>query len=180
MHKALDYRGRCVVITGAAGASAGAWRRASPLPAPPELLDRDADALARLADELAGETPHCTALDLSDRQAVQQYADDLACRGLNADVLINNAGVEYATPLGECSFEADQRWSALLENNVGSMQRLTRALLPRLRAGASVINQASIWGLKGVPGFSAYVASKHAVVGLTRSLAGSWARGASG
>ncbi|MCX4198851.1 SDR family oxidoreductase, partial [Methylobacterium organophilum] len=78
---------------------------------------------------------------------------------------------EALAPLGECSFEADQRWSALLENNVGSMQRLTRALLPRLRAGASVINQASIWGLKGVPGFSAYVASKHAVVGLTRSLA---------
>ena len=136
-----------------------------------ELLDRDADALARLADELAGETPlHCTALDLSDRQAVQQYADDPPAAA-STPMLINNAGVEYATPLGECSFEADQRWSALLENNVGSMQRLTRALLPRLRAGASVINQASIWGLKGVPGFSAYVASKHAVVGLTRSLA---------
>jgi len=173
MHKALDYRGRCVVITGAAGGiGRGLAQSFAAAGATLELLDRDADALARLADELAGETPlHCTALDLSDRQAVQQYADDLACRGLNADVLINNAGVEYATPLGECSFEADQRWSALLENNVGSMQRLTRALLPRLRAGASVINQASIWGLKGVPGFSAYVASKHAVVGLTRSLA---------
>ena len=173
MHKALDYRGRCVVITGAAGGiGRGLAQSFAAAGATLELLDRDADALARLADELAGETLlHCTALDLSDRQAVQQYADDLACRGLNADVLINNAGDEYATPLGECSFEADQRWSALLENNVGSMQRLTRALLPRLRAGASVINQASIWGLKGVPGFSAYVASKHAVVGLTRSLA---------
>jgi len=173
MHKALDYRGRCVVITGAAGGiGRGLAQSFAAAGATLELLDRDADALARLADELAGDTPlHCTALDLGDRQAVQLYADDLACRGLNADVLVNNAGVEYATPLDECSFEADQRWSTLLENNVGSMQRLTRALLPRLRAGASVINQASIWGLKGVPGFSAYVASKHAVVGLTRSLA---------
>ena len=115
MHKALDYRGRCVVITGATGASAGAGAELRAAGATLELLDRDADALARLADELAGETPlHCTALDLGDRRAVQQYADDLACRGLNTDVLINNAGVEYATPLGECSFEADQRWSALL------------------------------------------------------------------
>jgi 3-hydroxybutyrate dehydrogenase len=54
---------------------------------------------------------------------------------------------------------------------VASMLRLTRALQDQLTAGSSVINQASIWGLKGVAGFSAYVASKHAVIGLTRSLA---------
>jgi NAD(P)-dependent dehydrogenase (short-subunit alcohol dehydrogenase family) len=40
-----------------------------------------------------------------------------------------------------------------------------------MRPGASIINQSSIWGLKGVPEFSAYVASKHAVIGVTRSLA---------
>ncbi|WP_141055565.1 SDR family NAD(P)-dependent oxidoreductase [Tepidiphilus succinatimandens] len=173
MHKELDYRGRCVVITGAGGGiGRGLAQSFAAAGATLELLDRDADALARLAGEFAGETPlHCTALDLSDWQAVKQYAEDLTCRGLNADVLVNNAGVEYATPLADWSHEADQRWSALLENNVSSMQRLTRALLPRLRAGASVINQASIWGLKGMPGFSAYVASKHAVIGLTRSLA---------
>lgn len=44
-------------------------------------------------------------------------------------------------------------------------------LLPLLGTGASIINQASIWGLIGMAGFSAYVASKHAVIGLTRSLA---------
>jgi 3-hydroxybutyrate dehydrogenase len=48
---------------------------------------------------------------------------------------------------------------------------VSRALLPLLGSGSSVINQASIWGLKGEPQFSAYVASKHAVVGLTRALA---------
>ena len=58
-----------------------------------------------------------------------------------------------------------------MRNNVGTMVRLTRALLPLMRPGASVINQSSIWGLKGVPEFSAYVASKHAVIGVTRSLA---------
>ena len=44
-------------------------------------------------------------------------------------------------------------------------------MLPLLGTGASIINQASIWGLIGMAGFSAYVASKHAVIGLTRSLA---------
>jgi NAD(P)-dependent dehydrogenase (short-subunit alcohol dehydrogenase family) len=51
------------------------------------------------------------------------------------------------------------------------MVRLTRALLPLMAPGSSVINQASIWGHTGVADFSAYSASKHAVIGLTRSLA---------
>lgn len=51
------------------------------------------------------------------------------------------------------------------------MASAIRALLPLLGPGSSIVNQASIWGLSGVAGFSAYVASKHAVIGLTRSLA---------
>ena len=173
MHKALDYCGRCVVLTGAAGgigrqlaktyAEAGATL---------ELVDRDPDALAELVESLQPEGPlHATTLELGDWRAVQLFADDLACRNRSVEVLVNNAGVEYQTPNSELTAEADACWAQLLDNNVSSMQRLTRALLPRLRAGASVINQASIWGLKGVPGFSAYAASKHAVIGLTRSLA---------
>ena len=173
MHKALDYRGRCVVLTGAAGgigrqlaktyADAGATL---------ELVDRDPDALAELAESLQPEGPlHATTLELGDWHAVQHFADDLACRNRSVEVLVNNAGLEYQTPITDPGAKADACWTHLLDNNVSSMQRLTRALLPRLRAGASVINQASIWGLKGVPGFSAYAASKHAVIGLTPSLA---------
>jgi NAD(P)-dependent dehydrogenase (short-subunit alcohol dehydrogenase family) len=51
------------------------------------------------------------------------------------------------------------------------MARLTRALLPLLSPGGSIICHSSIWGQIGVPGFSAYCASKHAVIGLARSLA---------
>jgi 3-hydroxybutyrate dehydrogenase len=49
--------------------------------------------------------------------------------------------------------------------------RVTRALLPHLVDGASIVNQSSLWGLSAVGEYSAYVASKHAVLGLTRSLA---------
>lgn len=173
MHKALDYRGRCVVLTGAAG---GIGRQLAKTYAEAGaslvLVDRDAQALAELVESLRPEAPlHSSTLDLADWQAVQHFADDLACRNRSVEVLVNNAGIEYQTPISEPTAEADACWTRLLDNNVSSMQRLTRALLPRLRAGASVINQASIWGLKGVPGFSAYAASKHAVIGLTRSLA---------
>lgn len=167
----IAYRGKRVLITGAAsGIGKGLARAFAEQGAVLELLDRNAEALQGVTDELAplGEVRGAL-LDLGDSAAIAAFADSR--QGATLDVLINNAGVEYATPLDDGSADTDQRWQALLDNNVASMLRLTRALLPALQAGSSVINQASIWGLKGVPGFSAYVASKHAVIGLTRSLA---------
>ncbi|MDD0842420.1 SDR family NAD(P)-dependent oxidoreductase [Pseudomonas sp. Gutcm_11s] len=167
----IDYRGKRVLLTGAAsGIGRGLARAFAEAGATLELLDRNAEALAAVADELAPLADVAWAcVELADSAAVAAYAER---RGeLPLDVLINNAGVEYATPLADTGAAADAHWQALLDNNVASMLRLTRALQHQLRAGSSVINQASIWGLKGVPGFSAYVASKHAVIGLTRSLA---------
>ncbi|WEW96738.1 SDR family NAD(P)-dependent oxidoreductase [Pseudomonas nitroreducens] len=167
----IDYRGKRVLITGAgSGIGKGLARAFAEQGAALELLDRNATALAAVVDELAALSDvRSHALDLGDSAAIAGF---VALReGAPLDVLINNAGVEYATPLDDPDGEADSRWQTLLDNNVASMLRLTRALLPSLKAGSSVINQASIWGLKGVPGFSAYVASKHAVIGLTRSLA---------
>lgn len=166
----IDYHGKRVLISGAAsGIGRGLARAFAEQGAALELLDRNGEALQRVIEELRPLAEvGGAAIDLGDNAAVVAYArrDE---RSL--DVLVNNAGMEYVTPLADDAPEADARWQALLDNNVASMLRLTRALLPRLGAGASVINQASIWGLKGVPGFSAYVASKHAVIGLTRSLA---------
>lgn len=167
----LDYRGKQVLLTGAAsGIGRGLARAFAEQGASLELLDRNAEALAAVADELAPLTRvSAAAVDLADSDSVAAYVAQRGERSL--DVLINNAGVEYATPLADLGAAADAHWQALLDNNVASMLRLTRALQHQLQAGSSVINQASIWGLKGVPGFSAYVASKHAVIGLTRSLA---------
>lgn len=172
----IDYRGKQVLITGAAsGIGRGLARAFAEQGATLELLDRNAEALERVAGELATLTSSRIAcVDLGDSAAIAAYVAERGARAI--DVLINNAGVEYATPLADTGAAADAHWQALLDNNVASMLRLTRALLGHLKDGASVINQASIWGLKGVPGFSAYVASKHAVIGLTRSLA--WELGA--
>ena len=98
-------------------------------------------------------------------------AEQVADRFGRLDVLIHNAGSEHPTPIDDGADDANARWAALLDNNVSGMWRLTRALLPLLPRGASVIHQSSIWGRIGVAGFSAYSASKHAIVGLTRSLA---------
>jgi len=171
LHYGLD--GRTAVITGAAGgigralSAAFAAQRAHVV-----LVDREPQALAALAQSLQGGTEVTSVLcDLSNDAQVQALADQLAARQLTVHALVNNAGSEYPTPLADAAPDAMARWAALLDNNVGSMARLTRALLPLMGEGASIINQASIWGKTGVADFSAYVASKHAVIGLTRALA---------
>lgn len=169
--------GRVVVLTGAAGgigrglAAAFAAQGAALV-----LVDREPQALEALANTLntgnAGAikvTPMCC--DLSDDAQVQSLADALAAQSLRVHALVNNAGTEYPTPLSDGAANTVQRWAQLLDNNVTTMARLTRALMPLMDNGASVINQASIWGKTGVADFSAYVASKHAVIGLTRALA---------
>ena len=131
-------------------------------------------ATARKAEDLAALSAagfRAVELDVNDGLALGQLAERLKTEIGGLDVLINNAGAEHPTAIDDPAPDAMARWAALLDNNVTSMARLTAALLPLLAPGACVINQSSIWGRIGVPGFSAYVASKHAVIGLTRSLA---------
>jgi 3-hydroxybutyrate dehydrogenase len=176
----MDYGldGRVVVVTGAAGGIGAALAHAfSTQRARLVLLDREYAQLRDLVDTLPGEA-QAHAVELTDDASVAAVVAQVRTHCDDIDVLVNNAGTEYPTPLRDGAADFMARWDGLLRNNVGSMVRLTRACLPLMRRGASIINQSSIWGLKGVPDFSAYVASKHAVIGLTRSLA--WELAASG
>jgi 3-hydroxybutyrate dehydrogenase len=169
----LDYglAGRVVVLTGAAGGiGVGLARAFSEQGAHLVLVGRDSGPLTALAASLRGEALPVSA-DLNDGAAVGALLAQVTARWDHVDVLINNAGTEFPTPIGDDAPDFMERWDGLMRNNVGTMVRLTRALLPLMRPGASIINQSSIWGLMGVPEFSAYVASKHAVIGVTRSLA---------
>ena len=170
---------RTVVVTGAAGGIGRAIAAAfAAQGARTVLVDRDAALLDAVRAAIAAELPaaelHSAQCDLSSDQACAALAQrlDKLCGGDGGvGALINNAGQEYPTPMSSTSADFMASWSTLLDNNVSSMARLTRALLPLLRPGASVVNQSSIWGLTAVADFSAYCASKHAIIGLTRSLA---------
>jgi 3-hydroxybutyrate dehydrogenase len=169
----MDYgiSGRTVVITGAAGAIGAALTRAfAAQGARLVLLDRDIHRLRELAQSVPG-APLALKAELTDDQSVTEVVAELGAHYEEIDVLINNAGTEYPTPLRVVAPDFMARWDGLLTNNVGSMVRLIRSVVPLMRRGGTIINQSSVWGLKGVPEFSAYVASKHAVIGLTRSLA---------
>lgn len=165
-------QGKTVLITGAAGGIGSALARAFLAQgAQLMLLDRAAAPLDTLVESLHSRQVHSAVCDLGSDVEVAAVAARVKERFGQLDVLVNNAGAEYPTPMDSTAPDAMARWAGLLDNNVSSMVRLTQALLPLLPRGASIINQSSIWGRTGVAGFSAYSASKHAVVGLTRSLA---------
>lgn len=169
----LDFADCTIVITGAAsGIGLGIAEAFAAHGASLELIDRNPEALAAIVQRLEHKADIIShTLDLTDSTQINALADDLKRRQISIHALINNAGIEYPTPLNDAAPDAEQRWQNLLHNNVSSMYLLTRALTPLIHESGSVINQSSIWGLSGVADFSAYVTSKHAVIGLTRSLA---------
>ncbi len=86
------------------------------------------------------------------------------------DILVNNAGIQYVAPVEEFPVE---RWDAIIAINLTSAFHTTRLALPGMRARnwGRIINIASAHGLAASAGKSAYVAAKHGLVGLTKSVA---------
>lgn len=164
-----DLEGVPVVVTGAAtGIGRGIAEAFSAQGARLAVVDRDAARVQAAAAALGAEA---FTADLNDAADVVSLAGRIADRLGRVGVLVNNAGTEYPTPIDDAAPDAMARWQWLIDNNVFSMVRVTRALLPLMGPGGSIVNQSSIWGHTAVGGFSAYVASKHAVLGITRSLA---------
>lgn len=133
-------------------------------------LDRDEPGTARLARAHPGRfIGH--SVDLADRRAtdraVAAVLERLAGR---CDILINNAGIACLKPLAQSD---DALLDEILAVNFTAAFRLTRALLPALRASgrATVINVASELALIGAPGYAAYCASKGALLAFSRALA---------
>ncbi len=87
------------------------------------------------------------------------------------DVLVNNAGLERITPVEDAGAEAIALFRRILDINVAGMAIVTAHALCAMDEGARIVNTASIWGRVGEPLFGAYVASKHAVIGLTKTWA---------
>jgi short-subunit dehydrogenase len=135
------------------------------------LVDRDAIGLEAAARDcrLTAAEVATFVVDLADAGAITDLARDVLARFTAIDVLVNNAGVAVAKPF-ERTTAADWRW--VFDINVWAPIRLTQALLPSMtaRRRGHVVMIASLAGLVGVPGMSAYATSKHALLGFTESL----------
>jgi 2-keto-3-deoxy-L-fuconate dehydrogenase len=126
-------------------------------------VDRNPDSLADL--HRGHPEINTSVLDVTDRFGVEQLASTIG----SVDVLFNCAGYVHAGSIAECT-EAD--WDEAMDINVKSMFLMTKAFLPAMNRGASVINMASVASsISGVSGRFAYGASKAAVIGLTKAAA---------
>ncbi len=112
----------------------------------------------------------CVALDVTDPASVATSVERAARPERRLDIVVNNSGVGGVTPLAGDA-QSDELWATILEVNVTGTWRVCRAALPFLPEGGRLINISSVLGRFGVPAYGAYVASKHAVIGLTRALA---------
>jgi NAD(P)-dependent dehydrogenase (short-subunit alcohol dehydrogenase family) len=112
-------------------------------------------------------------VDVSDLQACQRMAQAAVDAYGQIDVLVNNAGIYTSlvpTPFDQLSVD---EWRRVFDVNVLGMYLATRAVAPFMRSARSgrIVNLASGTPYKGVPMFLHYVASKGAVIAMTRSLA---------
>jgi 3-hydroxybutyrate dehydrogenase len=160
-----EFAGASVLVTGAArGIGLAVARAFAAAGAQLHLLDQD----PRVRTEAARLSAQAYVADITDAAAI---AAALAQAG-PLDVLINNAGLERLTPVDARDDDALQIFRRVIETNVIGTDLVTRHALQRMGAGGCIINTASIWGRVAEPLFGAYVASKHAVIGLTKT----WAR----
>lgn len=133
------------------------------------VVGREEDAL-RAAAEGIGDAARAYACDVRDRAAVDETVDHAAADLGGLDFLVNNAGVSGLTPITDPD---DETWRAVVETNLHGAWYATRAAFRHLRGreGARILFVSSVLGKFGVPAYTAYCASKHALIGMTRALA---------
>jgi NAD(P)-dependent dehydrogenase (short-subunit alcohol dehydrogenase family) len=129
-----------------------------------------ASVAAEIKHECGVETLHATC-DVADANDVTRVFSLCQERfGRACDILVNNAGIAESAPLVKTD---DELWQRHLAINLSGTFYCTRAALPAMiaRGWGRIINVASIAGKTGAPYIAAYAASKHGVLGLTRSVA---------
>lgn len=135
------------------------------------IVDANAEAARGLAQELGSERTLVAVVDVSDPVSVQGCIDNALARFHRLDVLVNSAGI--VDPTGPLELE-QQRFRRVMAVNVEGVFLMCQAFVRKVveRMGtASIVNVASTAGIHGVANRPVYTASKHAVVGLTRSMA---------
>ena len=133
-------------------------RRAEPLEAAVDAMERDGLAARTLVEDVGAEG------------AADRVVEGCLRAFWRLDILVNNAGIGGSHEVADTP---EDEWQRLLAVNLTSVFRLSKRALPELRrqGDGRIINVASVFGLIGFPGASAYSAAKAGVIALTRSMA---------
>src|ERR671920_833668 len=174
MNPTYDFRDRVAVITGAGSGMGLATARAfAESGAAVVLADRNEQALRSATGELtsAGHQALGVVCDVSDEEQVAALVERTVASFGRLDFAFNNAGIQAPpTDAADEPAELFDRVNAVNLRGVWAcMKHELRAM--RAQGGSAIVNCSSLGGLVGLPGRAAYHASKHGVIGLTKSAA---------
>ncbi|SDE73360.1 SDR family NAD(P)-dependent oxidoreductase [Halorientalis regularis] len=180
MHDEFDLSGRVAVVTGGsrgigrAIAEGLAGAGASVVPA--SRTAEDVETVAATIRDAGGEA-HAATVDVTDEDSVGALFDEAVDAFGGVDVVVNNAGVNPDPALGSPErVDLEDGFDFTVDVNLRGAFACARASAEHLAdGGGSLINVASVGGLVGLPRQHPYVASKHGLVGLTKSMALDWA-----
>jgi len=169
-----DLSGRIALVTGASSGLGRHFAKTLAAAGASVVLGaRRADRLASLAEEIrvAGGTVSTLALDVTDEASIAAAFAAIP----RLDILVNNAGIAPAAPAMELSAED---WDATMATNLRGAFLVAQAAAKKMApaGGGSIVNIASIAGLRTGGHLAAYAASKAGLIHLTRNLAAEWAR----
>lgn len=166
----LGLEDKVVVITGGgSGIGLATTRGFDGAGASVTVIDRDREALKRLSGELA--QVDTVAADVSSASDVEAAYGHVIDRHGRLDIAVNNAGI--SRPVGWLHELPEESWDAVVGVNLKGVWLCMREQLGQMHAQGHgvIVNTASAAGLVGCPGTSPYTASKHGVIGLTRTAA---------
>lgn len=133
----------------------------------------DADVIGKARDEIQADFSVQADYSAADMSQGDQIVDMIA-RTIDRfgaiDVLVNNAGIQHVAPVEDFP---EEKWNAILAINLSSAFHLIRAVVPEMkeRRWGRIVNVASAHGLTASPFKSAYVAAKHGMIGLSKTVA---------
>jgi NAD(P)-dependent dehydrogenase (short-subunit alcohol dehydrogenase family) len=134
------------------------------------IAGRTASSLKKAAKQLARNKVQVLPVvsDVRDEQAVRALIAAVKKRFRRLDILVNNAGVAHANlPVEKLPLAA---WREVIDTNLTGMFLVTRAALPLMKRGGTIVNNLSISAKRAFPGMSAYTAAKHGGLGFTKTL----------
>lgn len=136
------------------------------------VASRNASRLKGVAESLKGlGSPVLTIqMDVRRKEEVRRVVAKVAETWGAIDILVNNAGLSGMTRIDD---PEDERWYDIVETNLTGIYLVTKEVLKVMKdhAHGRIVNISSVLGKFGVPGYTAYCASKHGVIGFTKALA---------
>ncbi|SEV97070.1 SDR family NAD(P)-dependent oxidoreductase [Natrinema salifodinae] len=180
MSDLFDLDGRVAVVTGGGrgiGRAIAVELAAAGAAVVPSARSTDEiDAVAETVEDAGGDALAVPA-DVTNADAVSDVIDRAADEFGGVDVVVNNAGFNPDDALGRPEDVDTESLDRVLDVNLNGAYEVTRTAAGHLREsdGGAVVNVASVGGLVGLPRQHPYVASKHGLVGLTKSMSLDWA-----